>query len=50
MKMSLEQMTLTGENRSTRRETCPSAVLSTINHTWIDAGLNAGLQVHGPGA
>jgi hypothetical protein len=27
-------MILTGENRSTRRKTCPGATLSTINLTW----------------
>jgi hypothetical protein len=31
---------LTGENRRTRRKTCPSATLSTTNPTWIDPGLN----------
>jgi hypothetical protein len=30
---------LTGENRRTRRKTCPSATLSTINPIWIDPGL-----------
>ena len=29
-------MKLTRENRSTRRETCPSATLSTTNPTWTD--------------
>jgi hypothetical protein len=29
-------MMLTGENRWTRRETCPSATLSTKNPTWTD--------------
>jgi hypothetical protein len=32
-------MMLTGENRRTRRETCPSATLSTTNPTWTDPGL-----------
>jgi hypothetical protein len=32
-------MKLTGENRSTRRKTCPSATLSTTNPTWTDPGL-----------
>jgi hypothetical protein len=39
--MSLESdggMILTGENR---RETCPSATLSTTNPTWIDPGTKA---------
>jgi hypothetical protein len=35
---------LTGENRRTRRETCPSATSSTINATWIDPGANPGLR------
>jgi hypothetical protein len=30
---------LTGENRRTRRKTCPSATFSTTNPTWIDPGL-----------
>jgi hypothetical protein len=29
-------MKLTGENRSTRRKTCPSATLCTTNPTWTD--------------
>jgi hypothetical protein len=32
-------MKLTGENRSTRGKTCPSATLSTTNPTRIDPGL-----------
>ena len=32
-------MKLTGENRRTRRKTCPSATLSTTNPTWTDPGL-----------
>jgi hypothetical protein len=31
-------MKLTGENRSTRGETCPSVTLSTTNPTWTDPG------------
>jgi hypothetical protein len=31
-------MKLTGEKRSTRGKTCPSATLSTTNPTWIDPG------------
>jgi hypothetical protein len=31
-------MQLTGENRSTRGKTCPSATLSTTNPTWTDTG------------
>jgi hypothetical protein len=33
-------MKLTGENRSTRGKTCPSATLSTTNPTWTDPGSN----------
>jgi hypothetical protein len=35
---------LTGENRRTRRKTCPSATLSTTNLTWIDPDSNPGLR------
>jgi hypothetical protein len=31
-------MKLTGENRSTRGKTCPSATLSTTNPAWTDVG------------
>jgi hypothetical protein len=31
-------MKLTAENQSTGRKTCPSAILSTTNPTWIDPG------------
>jgi hypothetical protein len=31
-------MKLTGENRSTRGKTCPSATVSTTNPTWTDPG------------
>jgi hypothetical protein len=37
-------MKLTGENRSTRRKTCPSATLSTTNSTWTDPGSNPGFR------
>jgi hypothetical protein len=37
-------MKLTGENRSTRGKTCPSATLSTTNPTWIDPGSNPSLR------
>jgi hypothetical protein len=37
-------MRLTGENRSTRGKTCPSATLSTTNPTWTDPGSNPGLR------
>jgi len=33
-----------GRNRRTRRKTCPSATLSTINPTWTDTGANTGLR------
>jgi hypothetical protein len=34
---------MTGENRRTRRKSCPSTTLSTTNPTWIDPGVNRGL-------
>jgi hypothetical protein len=37
-------MKLTGESRSTRGETCPSATLSTTNPTWTDPGSNPCLR------
>jgi hypothetical protein len=40
---------LTGENRRTRRKTCPSATLSTTNPTWIEPGANPGLRGERPG-
>jgi hypothetical protein len=49
--MSLDSdggMTLTGENRRTRRRTCPSATLSTTNPTCIDPGANPGLRSERP--
>jgi hypothetical protein len=49
--MSVESdggMILTGENRGTRRKTCPSATLSTTNPTWIDPGANPGLRGERP--
>jgi hypothetical protein len=39
---------MTGENRRTRRNTCPSATLSTTNPTWIDLGTNPGLRGERP--
>jgi hypothetical protein len=39
---------LTGENRRTRRKSCPSATLSSTNPTWIDPGANAGLRGERP--
>jgi hypothetical protein len=43
-------MTLTGENRSTRGKTCPSATLSTTISTWTDPGSNPGLRGGRPAA
>jgi hypothetical protein len=46
--MSLESdggMIMTGENRRSRRKTCPSTTLSTTNLTWIYPGANPGLRV-----
>jgi hypothetical protein len=43
-------MKLTGENRSTRGKTCPSATLSTTNPTWTDRGSNPGLRGGRPAA
>jgi hypothetical protein len=37
-------MKLTGDNRSTRGKTCPSATLSTTNPTWTDPGPNPRLR------
>jgi hypothetical protein len=37
-------MKLTGEKRSTRRKTCPSATLSTTNPTWTDPESNPGFR------
>jgi hypothetical protein len=48
--MSLESdggMILTGENRRTRRKTCPSATLSTTKPKWVDLGGNPGLRGKG---
>jgi hypothetical protein len=41
-------MILAGENQRTQRKTCPSATLSTTNHTWIDLGANLGLHDERP--
>jgi hypothetical protein len=41
-------MILTGENRRSRRETCPSATSSTTNPTWSDRGANSGLRGEKP--
>jgi hypothetical protein len=37
-------MKMTGENRSTREKTCPSATLSTTDPTRTDPGSNPGLR------
>jgi hypothetical protein len=42
------EMKLTGENRSTRGKTSPSATLSTTNSTWTDPGSNPGLRSERP--
>jgi hypothetical protein len=41
-------MKLTGENRSTRRKSCPSITLSTTNLTWNDLGSSPGLRGERP--
>jgi hypothetical protein len=41
-------MKLTGENRSTPGQTCPSATLSTTNPTWTDPGSNPDLRGERP--
>jgi hypothetical protein len=41
-------MKLTGEDRSTRGKTCPSATLSTTNPTWTDPGSKPGLRGERP--
>jgi hypothetical protein len=43
-------MKLTGENRSPRGKTCPSATLSTTNPTWTDPGSNTGFRGGRPAA
>jgi hypothetical protein len=43
-------MKLTGENRSTRGKTCPSATLPITNPTWTDPGSNPGLGGGRPAA
>jgi hypothetical protein len=39
---------LTGENRRTRRKTCPSATSSTKNHKWTVLGAKPGLRGEKP--
>jgi hypothetical protein len=49
--MSMESdggMILTGENRRTRKKTCPSATLSTTNPIWTDPCAKPGLRVDKP--
>jgi hypothetical protein len=41
-------MKLSGENRSTRGKTCPSATSSTKNPTWTDPGSNPSLRGEKP--
>jgi len=38
-------MTLTGKNRSARRQTCPSATFSNTNLTWTEPGTSPGLPI-----
>jgi hypothetical protein len=38
------ELKVTGENRSTRGQTCPSATLSTTKPTWIESGSKPGLR------
>jgi hypothetical protein len=47
-KWSTGGMKLTGENRSTRIKTRPSATLSTTNPIWTDPGSNPGLRDERP--
>jgi hypothetical protein len=49
--MNMEQngKMLTGEDRSTREETCFGAALSTLNPTLTGLGSNQGLCGEGPG-
>jgi hypothetical protein len=50
MNMSMEHWwtILTGENRNTRRKTCPRVTFSTKSFTWTGLGLNPGLQGERP--
>jgi hypothetical protein len=45
---SLGRMVLTGENRRTRRKTCPSTTLSTTNLTLTGSGAKPGLRCARP--
>jgi hypothetical protein len=46
--MKVGGMSLKEENRSIRRETCPSTNLSTTNPTLTHLGLNPGLCIERP--
>jgi hypothetical protein len=41
-------MTQTGQNRSSRTKTCPSATLFTTNLTWTNVGSKPGLHDESP--
>jgi hypothetical protein len=41
-------MKFTGEDRSIRGKTCPSATLSTTNPTWTEPGSNPDLRGERP--
>jgi hypothetical protein len=43
------RMTMTGQNPSIQRKTCPTATLSTKNSTLTALGLNSGLHSERPG-
>jgi hypothetical protein len=45
--MKFDEMIVTGQNRRTRRETFPSATLSTINPSWTDRDANSASAVRG---
>ena len=45
---SIDGITLPGENRSTQRKTCPSALFSTKNYTRAGLGSKLGLRGEGP--
>jgi len=45
---NIGDMVLTGENRSTRRNNCPSVTLSTTSLTLNDLGLKLGLYGEKP--
>jgi len=41
-------MLLTGENRSTWNETCPSSIVLITNPTWTGVEFHRGLHIEGP--